>query len=99
MIKDIKGYYFITDKKLSKAGNAKDVKDAIDAGAKIVQYREKDLATRALCEEAAEIRKLCWKTLFIVNDRVDVAMAIDADGVHIGQDDIMTDVLGDLICL
>lgn len=86
----IRGYYFITDAKLSRAGNISDVKDALAAGVTIVQYRNKNAPTKAMYEEALKIKALCKKAgaLFIVNDRVDIALAIDADGVHIGSDDM-----------
>jgi thiamine-phosphate pyrophosphorylase len=84
----IKGYYFITDSNLTKAGITNDIKSAIDAGVKIFQYREKNKATRLMYEEALEIRNLIKQGLFIVNDRVDIALAVDADGVHIGQNDL-----------
>jgi thiamine-phosphate pyrophosphorylase len=85
----MKGYYFITDKNLSRAGNRRDVERAVQAGITAVQYREKEASTREMLNEATALRELCrGKALFLVNDRVDVALAVDADGVHIGQDDM-----------
>lgn len=82
-------FYFITDSSLSKNGIINDVKAAIKAGCKIVQYREKNKSTKDMLEEAKEIKKLCKsKAIFLVNDRIDIALAVDADGVHIGQEDI-----------
>ncbi|MEM5871387.1 MAG: thiamine phosphate synthase [Candidatus Aenigmatarchaeota archaeon] len=85
-----KGLYFITDRSLSKKGVVEDVKAAISGGAKIVQYREKNLTMKEMVREAKEISKICKKNkvIFIVNDRVDLALAVEADGVHLGQDDI-----------
>ncbi len=82
--------YFITDNKLTKKTILDDVKSAIKAGVKIIQYREKEKPTRAMYEEAKEIKKLCNKNnvLLIINDRIDIALAVDADGVHLGNDDI-----------
>jgi thiamine-phosphate pyrophosphorylase len=82
--------YFITDSKLTRRTVLEDVGSAIRAGVKIVQYREKDLGTREMINEAGKIGKLCKKNdvLFIVNDRVDIALAVDADGVHLGNEDI-----------
>lgn len=59
-------------------------------GADCIQLREKDLTDRELCERAARLAALCHQhdTLFIVNDRADVAAAAGADGVHLGQDDL-----------
>jgi len=84
----MKGYCFITDSKLSRAGNVSDVQNAVAAGVEMVQYRRKDASTSELFAEAAVLRKLCRRTLFLVNDRVDIAMAVQADGVHLGQDDL-----------
>jgi thiamine-phosphate pyrophosphorylase len=85
----IKGYYFITDAGLSKRGNASDVKNAIESGVSIVQYRNKIAQTRAMYEEAVELRKICKnKVLFIINDRVDISLSVGADGVHLGQEDM-----------
>lgn len=82
-------FYLVTDSGLSKKGTLSDVKEAVEAGCKIVQYREKNLSTREMIREAAEIKRICSdKAIFLVNDRIDVALAVDADGVHIGQDDM-----------
>jgi thiamine-phosphate pyrophosphorylase len=84
----IKGYYFITDQALSRHGNVFDVKAALKAKVKIIQYREKNASTRAMYCQALILRRLCRdKALFLVNDRVDIALAVDADGVHLGQSD------------
>jgi thiamine-phosphate pyrophosphorylase len=82
------GYYFITDAGLSKKGTLSDVKEALAAGVKIIQYRNKNASSRELYDEALELRSLCRDVLFIVNDRVDIACAVNADGVHIGSKDI-----------
>ena len=91
-------FYFITDSNLTRQGTLKDVEAAIGAGCKIIQYREKNKSTRAMIEEAFEIKKLCsGRTIFLINDRVDVALAVDADGVHIGQDDMPFDTVRRLL--
>jgi len=84
----MKGFYFITDSKLSKAGNISDVKNAVAAGVEVVQLREKNISTKAFYLEALELRQLCANTMLLINDRVDVALAVDADGVHLGQEDL-----------
>lgn len=85
----MRGYYFITDAGLSRKGNEHDVREAIRAGVSVVQYRAKNLSTRAMLDEAARLRRLCkGKALFLVNDRVDVCLASSADGVHLGQEDM-----------
>lgn len=86
----MRGYYFITDSGLSLSGNVADVKAALAAGVTVVQYREKNRSSREMYREALQLRELCLGSgaLFIVNDRVDIALAVDADGVHLGQDDM-----------
>lgn len=84
----MKGFYFITDSELSKRGILSDVKNALKAGVTVIQYRSKSSPSRQLYKEAQELRRLCRKALFVVNDRLDIALAVDADGLHIGQDDL-----------
>lgn len=84
----MKGFYFITDSKLSRAGIFNDVKEALKAKVRIIQYRQKNTGTKRMYEEASAIRKLCKNATFLVNDRVDIALAVGADGVHLGQDDL-----------
>lgn len=83
------GYYFISDSALSRKGTLDDVAKTVEAGCRIVQYREKHLPTRAMVEEAGRLKDICaGRAFFLINDRIDVALAVDADGVHIGQDDM-----------
>ena len=84
------GLYFITDSSLSKKSPFEDAVAAIKGGVKIAQYREKYKPAKQMVEEAQQIRDVCKKNnvLFIVNDRIDIAIAVDADGVHLGQDDV-----------
>lgn len=62
---------------------------SIAGGADTIQFRQKDGATREMIEIAREMKRRCAKAgvTFIVNDRLDVALASEADGVHLGQDD------------
>lgn len=62
---------------------------AISGGADTIQFRQKNGPTRWMVETACEIRNICRSggVPFIVNDRLDVALASEADGVHLGQDD------------
>jgi thiamine-phosphate pyrophosphorylase len=83
--------YVITEAKLSRGRMHIDViRAAIEGGATVVQYREKEGTTRRLLEESLALRRLTREAgvPFIVNDRVDVALAVEADGVHVGQDDM-----------
>ncbi|HHW45129.1 MAG TPA: thiamine phosphate synthase [Desulfotomaculum sp.] len=63
---------------------------AIDGGATVLQLREKDFTSRQLVDVGHQLRHLTRQrgVTFIVNDRVDIALAVDADGVHLGQDDL-----------
>lgn len=86
-----KGLYGITGEKFANGkSNYQCVKEMIDGGIKIVQYREKDKTMREMIKEAIEISNLCKEkeVLFIVNDHIDLAILTDADGVHVGQDDM-----------
>ena len=67
---------------------------ALQAGVPMVQYRCKEAEDQQRFAEATELRELCrtHHALFIVNDRIDLALAVDADGVHLGQDDFSTQV-------
>ncbi|KXS44941.1 MAG: thiamine-phosphate pyrophosphorylase [Methanolobus sp. T82-4] len=91
-------FYLVTDSGLSKKGTVSDVKCAVAAGCRIVQYREKSGTTKDMILEASQIKKLCGnEAIFLVNDRIDVALAVDADGVHIGQDDMPIDIARQLL--
>ena len=85
------GIYLVTDRKLVRDKSIQDVIfQAIKGGVSMVQIREKEISTRTFIKEAQEIKKLIepFDVPLIINDRVDVALAIGADGVHIGQQDI-----------
>ena len=84
------GLYFITDSKLTKKNIFEDVKAAVKGGVKIVQYREKKLGKEEMTEEAKKLKEICIENdaLFLINDFVDVALEVDADGVHLGLEDM-----------
>jgi thiamine-phosphate pyrophosphorylase len=84
----LRGFYFITDARLSRVGILSDVKQAISAGVCAVQYRNKEASAREMIEEALKLRKICRRIPLIINDRVDIALAVKADGVHLGQNDM-----------
>jgi thiamine-phosphate pyrophosphorylase len=90
MNKLFKGFYFITDHSLSINGNVKDVELALQAGVKIIQYREKNRERKSFYDELIEIKDLCkvYNALLIINDDVNLAKEVDADGVHVGQNDL-----------
>ena len=84
--------YLVTDRGLCPEGRSlvQTVKEAVEGGVTMVQLREKDIDTRTFIEEALELKALLGPlgVPLIINDRVDVALAADADGVHIGQSDM-----------
>lgn len=82
-------FYFVTDSVLTRKNVVEDVKAGLQGGVKVIQYREKKKCTREMYEEALQIRMLCeGRAIFLVNDRVDIALAVSADGVHLGQNDM-----------
>ena len=83
--------YVVTDREQAGArGVAATVRAAIDGGATIVQLRDKTASTRALVDSARELIAVCRPASIplLINDRVDVALAAGADGVHLGQSDM-----------
>ena len=66
------------------------VEQTLEGGATFIQLREKELDEEHFLEEAREIKELCKKyhVPFVINDNVDIALAMDADGVHVGQSDM-----------
>jgi thiamine-phosphate pyrophosphorylase len=93
----MKGYYFITDSALSKKGNMSDIKAACEAGVKMIQFRSKNLSAKDFFREALSLKELCKASTFIINDRLDIALAINADGIHMGQDDLPLPVVRKLL--
>ena len=83
--------YAITDRHWLKGETLYDqVRKAIEGGATFIQLREKHLSREEFLKEAIEIKALCaeYKVPFVINDDVDLALQIDADGVHVGQSDM-----------
>jgi thiamine-phosphate pyrophosphorylase len=64
--------------------------EALAGGATMIQLREKNAPLKQVLEQGSQLKALCseYKVPFLINDRVDVALLLDADGVHVGQDDI-----------
>jgi thiamine-phosphate pyrophosphorylase len=81
----------VTDRPLSRGRPLTDiVAAAVRGGATMVQLREKDAGTREFLEQASALKALL-KSLgipLVLNDRVDIALAVDADGIHVGQSDM-----------
>lgn len=83
--------YLVTDSEILRNRDFyKCVEDAIQGGVTMVQLREKDASGKEFLEKAMRLRQITKKYSipFIINDRVDIAMICDADGVHVGQSDI-----------
>lgn len=83
--------YAVTDRSwLNGATLCSQVEKAIQGGVTFVQLREKNLGEEQFLKEAREIRELCrnFHIPFVINDNVEIAAAIDADGVHVGQSDM-----------
>lgn len=93
--------YPLTDARLSGLTHAEQVRQLIAGGAKLIQLREKFLSPREFFRDAEEALQIAREkgARLIFNDRVDLALALKADGVHLGQDDLPPDaarrVLGD----
>lgn len=89
--------YLITDRKLFSSACALyfTIEDALSAGVKALQFREKDLAIRELLDAASWMRDLTheYGAKLLINDRVDVALAAGADGVHLGQQGMPPDAV------
>jgi thiamine-phosphate pyrophosphorylase len=85
----IRGLYAVTPDTDDTAALVRDVTAALAGGATLVQYRNKIAAPAVLREQATALKSLCAErgALLIVNDSVELARAVDADGVHIGRDD------------
>lgn len=83
--------YAVTDRSwLGEETLYEQVEKALKGGATFVQLREKKLSEKAFLEEAAQIKKLCkqYEVPFVINNNVEIAKQIDADGVHVGQEDM-----------
>src|SRR6185436_154852 len=93
--------YPITDTTISGLSHSEQVKRLIAGGAALIQLRDKQASSRAFYSEAQAAIQIARSAgvKLIINDRVDIALALQADGVHLGQDDMPVDaarrVLGD----
>ncbi|TRZ96839.1 MAG: thiamine phosphate synthase [Deltaproteobacteria bacterium] len=88
--------HVLTDRKTSRGRSHLQVAEAaIAGGADVLQLRDKEASSGPLYQEAMRLRKLTRdaQVPFIVNDRLDIALAVDADGVHVGQSDLPASVV------
>lgn len=91
--------YLVTDKSDDVEKFLKTIEEGIKGGVTVVQIREKTADTLDFYNLALKVKKITTKynVPLIINDRVDIALAIDADGVHVGQSDMPCDVTRKLI--
>jgi len=92
--------YVLVDKKLLGERKVEDViKRLVKSGVRMIQYRDKYADDGEFLNEATKIKKILRKpnVLYIINDRVDIALLIDADGVHVGQSDLPVPVARKLL--
>lgn len=90
-LKDALKLYLVTDSVILRGRDFyKCIEDAIKGGVTMVQLREKDISGKEFLERAIKLRELTkrYGVSFVINDRVDIALLCDADGVHVGQSDI-----------
>lgn len=82
--------YAITDAPLSGMSHVTQVEALCAGGARLIQLRDKQLPAYEFCEQARQALTIArrYHAKLIINDRIDVALAIEADGVHLGQDDV-----------
>ncbi|HHV61240.1 MAG TPA: thiamine phosphate synthase [Firmicutes bacterium] len=83
--------YVVTDRKLACGRSHEEVAAAaLAGGSRVIQLRDKEMTTRELIDTGLRLKEIVHEAggILIINDRVDVALAVDADGVHLGQDDM-----------
>lgn len=92
--------YLVTDRKILAGRDLYEcVEQAILGGTSLLQLREKDVSSKDFYEIAQRVKVIAakYKVPFIINDRLDIALAVDADGLHIGQDDMPLSVARKLL--
>jgi len=89
--KNLKGLYAITDENLISEENFEQaIKSALQGGSRIIQYRDKSNDQKKRLQQASRLRSLCtqYHAICIINDDIELAKAVHADGVHLGRDDV-----------
>lgn len=87
--------YLITDESSCLGKNIYEcVEESIRGGANLIQLREKNMPTRDFFNRAVKLKEICRKhnVPFVINDRIDIALAVEADGVHLGQSDMPIEI-------
>ncbi len=90
----LKGLYVITDENLiSKTHFSQAIESALQGGASIIQYRDKSADQEKRQHQASTLRTLCkkYQAIFLINDDIELAKKVNADGVHLGKDDTSID--------
>jgi thiamine-phosphate pyrophosphorylase len=89
MNKRVSGLYAVTPELTDSITLVGKVEAALRGGARVIQYRSKSIEDSLRRRQAGQVARLCriWSALFIVNDCVELAREVDADGVHLGKDD------------
>jgi thiamine-phosphate pyrophosphorylase len=91
--------YPITDTRISSLTHTQQVKQLLDGGATFIQLRDKTSSPRTFCDDALHALRIARSAgaMIIINDRVDVALALEADGVHLGQSDMPPSIARQLL--
>jgi len=92
--------YLVTDNELMSTDTVEEsVEKAIQGGVTLVQLREKTASAKDFYEVALRVRDICrrYSVPLIINDRVDIALAVDAEGVHVGQEDLPAEAVRNII--
>jgi thiamine-phosphate pyrophosphorylase len=95
------GVYLVTEESLSAGRRSEQIAEAaLAGGVRVIQVREKNGSVRRALEIAMAVRRLTrrYDALLIVNDRIDIALAAEADGVHLGQEDLPVPAARRLLC-
>jgi len=93
-------FYLVADEKFYPGSDLfADLARVLEAGIDILQWRQKAGSDASFLEKAARVRELCreFETPFVVNDRPDIALLVDADGLHLGQNDLPLDAARKLV--
>ncbi len=84
------GICFITDSRFRQYMVEETVRMVLDAGIAWIQYREKELTRKEIYYQAEKLRRITeeYRAILIINDHADIALSVDAQGVHLGQEDL-----------
>ncbi len=86
--------YLVTNESRETESYYENIKKALAGGVDVLQLREKNLGSKKFLDRAKKLKSMTDRhnVLFIINDRMDIALAVDADGLHLGQDDLPINV-------